>query len=782
MGASGYFNTSNQYVKFWVDVRVNSQNIAENTSNITVNVYAKRTNTGYTTYGNGSIKLRVEQGSSPVYNNTKSTYIEITSAQKTYHSWTGNIKHAADGKQYVQVFASINIPAVLSSSEQGYQEWLKTIPRTSSFTLSKSSCELGTPFQVNISRASSSFTHAVTYTIGGEKRYIQNWNNSNVSPKYTPPITDAAYMPNSTSMNATIGVETYNGGTNIGRTTKTIKLVCPNNIKPTLSSISTSKVATDDSMFSCYVQGYSKIRASINGASGIYGSSIQKYNIYINDSLYSGSSSIDSVIIQNSGDITVKAEVIDSRGRKSDTKSTTVRVEPYFKPFPTEIIVRRVNDNLIYDTEGKKIHVRAIKKYSELNGENTCELIVKWREVDGSWSIEHVLNDNEDYYFQGLNFSVDKSYEICVLARDKINVVEKIFIIPTGEVTIDFKRGGRGIAIGKVSETDDLFDVNFLSNFRKGIDCQETFRCYKDSIFNGVSTFGGLVKTTNGLYVTSPGVNDALMLRFEREDGTRLAIMDVEADGVGFAMHTYNLDGSWNSGYRFLNDGTLITRFLTTDSTLTCNGNLQVNGKYISVGKNKMKGWAFTSGSNYWFGLSSTDEYVRMYTDDIKVVNGKTYLGSPEGRFIKLFTTQAVDVSSDIRIKTDIEAYNEQHEKFFTLLKPICYKLKEGHSGRKHFGFVAQEVEEAMIECGMDYKDMAFLQKAPLDENGEEIPPNTIENYNTDPRIKDYTYSLAYTELISLNTHMIQKLMNKIDMLTNELDRVREEVNMLKNK
>lgn len=207
--------------------------------------------------------------------------------------------------------------------------------------------------------------------------------------------------------------------------------------------------------------------------------------------------------------------------------------------------------------------------------------------------------------------------------------------------------------------------------------------------------------------------------------------------------------------------------FVVTDA------DIGINGGFLSIGGKINRGWGFSSGNTYWFGISGDDKYVRMYNDDVTVANGVSYLGSPSGRFIKLYTTQAVDVSSDIRRKTNILAYDDKIESFYDKLKPVSYELIKGHSGRKHYGFIAQEVEDAMNQVGLNYKDMALLQKAPMDAEGNEIDPTTIVDYSADERIVDYEYSLAYTEMISINTHMIQKLRAEITQLKNEISEIK---------
>ncbi len=217
-----------------------------------------------------------------------------------------------------------------------------------------------------------------------------------------------------------------------------------------------------------------------------------------------------------------------------------------------------------------------------------------------------------------------------------------------------------------------------------------------------------------------------------------------------------------------------VAKYTITPAGLYLDGaDLIINGGFLTIGGKQFRGWGFSSGNKYWLGISNDDKYVRMYNNDVTVANGVTYIGSPSGRYIKVYSTQAADVSSDRRKKTNILAYDEKIETFYDNLKPISYELINGHSGRKHYGFIAQDVEDAMGVAGLDYKDMALLQKAPMDVNGNEIDPTTIVDYSTDERIVDYEYSLAYTEMISINTHMIQKLRQEITQLKNEISEIK---------
>ena len=107
---------------------------------------------------------------------------------------------------------------------------------------------------------------------------------------------------------------------------------------------------------------------------------------------------------------------------------------------------------------------------------------------------------------------------------------------------------------------------------------------------------------------------------------------------------------------------------------------------------------------------------------------------------------------SDLRIKNSIDYDLDSYEAFFLALKPSTFKYNKGTSGRKHFGFIAQDVEQAMLDTGLTSDQLAALVKDPV----KEILSDGIT---------DYRYSIRYGELIALNTHMIQKLYQMVEEL-----------------
>lgn len=173
-------------------------------------------------------------------------------------------------------------------------------------------------------------------------------------------------------------------------------------------------------------------------------------------------------------------------------------------------------------------------------------------------------------------------------------------------------------------------------------------------------------------------------------------------------------------------------------------------------------------------GLSGDGVNFRTYNKaGTAAVNGYTNLGSGSYRWKQLFATTATISTSDRNLKKDIYQLTDTHLHFFLKLQPVSFLFKDGESGRTHIGFIAQDVEQAMSECGLTDLDFAGFckdQKVEVffeeDENGDKIEKERpILDENGNP---EYIYSLRYEEFIALNTYVIQELWKRVDAVEKE--------------
>ena len=110
--------------------------------------------------------------------------------------------------------------------------------------------------------------------------------------------------------------------------------------------------------------------------------------------------------------------------------------------------------------------------------------------------------------------------------------------------------------------------------------------------------------------------------------------------------------------------------------------------------------------------------------------------------------------SSDRNLKHDIEQLSSKYDVFFDNLIPCRFKLNNGNSGRYHTGFIAQEVEEAILKAGLSTQEAALFVRF-LEQENKQSEEKT-------------TYGLRYEEFIALCVDQIQKLKARVAQLESE--------------
>ncbi len=157
--------------------------------------------------------------------------------------------------------------------------------------------------------------------------------------------------------------------------------------------------------------------------------------------------------------------------------------------------------------------------------------------------------------------------------------------------------------------------------------------------------------------------------------------------------------------------------------------------------------------------------------------NGSCDLGLPSNRWRQLYAVSSTILTSDRNLKQDIEPLTEKHLEFFLKLQPVSFAFIDGSSGRTHIGFISQDVESAMAECGLtalDFagfcRDVKTFRKSVTNEDGTQTEmeePELDENGNP-----IYIYSLRYEEFIALNTYAIQTAMTRLDSLEERMKNI----------
>lgn len=292
---------------FWVEWSQNSQNIEDNSTIIN---WSCGFNPGHKYYLNAIKMSSVVINGVEVYSG--GTYSNITDYQnRTFASAAMKIAHNPDGSKS---FTVSGFSGWIYNSGNTYASsqtfTLPTIPRASS--VSCSTADIGSNATISISRASSSFTHTLTYSFGSLTGTIAT-KTSSTSVSWTIPTTFYAQIPNDKSGTGTITCDTYNGSTLIGsKPTSFTATVNESASKPTLNptavdSNATTTALTGDS--SKFIKYYSNASVS-TGASARNSATLKSQKITCGaKSISSASGTINAV---ESGTFTFSAT--DSRG------------------------------------------------------------------------------------------------------------------------------------------------------------------------------------------------------------------------------------------------------------------------------------------------------------------------------------------------------------------------------------------------------------------------------------------------------------------------------------
>jgi hypothetical protein len=167
------------------------------------------------------------------------------------------------------------------------------------------------------------------------------------------------------------------------------------------------------------------------------------------------------------------------------------------------------------------------------------------------------------------------------------------------------------------------------------------------------------------------------------------------------------------------------------------------------------------STAHYLQGIGLSD-YVRI-SDNGNLIpsSSSVYCGTNPNPFAGGYSSGGWKTTSDGRKKKDFRKLleDDRFERFFELLQPMEYRLIENDE-KMHIGFVAQDVEQAMTDCGISENEFYGLEHAVFSEKDFESNEEW-EKFLEQNGGENDMYTLCYQEFIALNTVMIQKLQNR---------------------
>lgn len=465
MATSGSFNTSgysdegypDHYTFSWT---LSSQSIEGNYSVIS---WSLTGNGGANGYRYTTVKQKYVTVNGVTQSNET---LQDTYNGTTPFSGTTTIYHNSDGTGSFSASAGGAFYYYGSYNSTGDEEWsLPTIPRVSSFgTISGNT--IGSSMTVNINRNSSSFTHQLWYKLGSSGWYDLG-TGIGTSKTFTVSNDLLSQLPSATSGTLQLCVRTYNGDKQIGDDVyKNVTVYVASSVGPTVGTITLNP--HDINGHNILVQGKNKLTIGVSGCSAGTGSSIKSYTFSgpgISKTTTSTSYTSGGTI-SNTGSLTYTVTVTDNRGRTA-SKTKTITCYEYSQPYFTSFNAYRSKDaEGTSDPDGTYLHCTYGTKYSSVNGTNNIS--VKAYYVTGTTTKS--VTGNNGIASVNLNEST-KTYEVYLQITDSYSGVGSSSVITVFGASriLNITQDGTGVAIGKLADENELFDVRWKSHFRNDI-------------------------------------------------------------------------------------------------------------------------------------------------------------------------------------------------------------------------------------------------------------------------------------------------------------------------
>lgn len=446
---------------YWLSIRFSpgQQDVISNQSYMAVYLSVHASNGYYAEHTNGTGVLTVNGVDYPF-----SGHYRVNGSSQVIHSVGVWVPHNPDGSKTLYASASFDtrVVGVLTASNSAT---LTTIPRASSPTTSKETVTFGESFDILTHRKSTNFTHDIYVGVNNDANsLVKIADKIPTDTTWTLPESWKNKFPDS-SVKLLIRVYTFSGNTNLGRIDAPLVTVKPSSDMLPECNISVADETGNFSKYGGFVKGQSKIKIILNNTFK-YGATLNSQSITINGVQHQGGSqTVDTIDNQ----VNILGKVTDSRNGTT-TSNKTINVLDWYIPIIESAKVERCKENGEIDGNGDYIKVIYAINIADVNSKNTKALTIELKRQNESNGITKNVPLSL-YKSNGsiiLPCSSDYAWDISLRLKDAF--AESIYtqLVGTGFTLMDFHNSGRGMAVGKVSEQANLFDINLNTEFRKG--------------------------------------------------------------------------------------------------------------------------------------------------------------------------------------------------------------------------------------------------------------------------------------------------------------------------
>lgn len=187
------------------------------------------------------------------------------------------------------------------------------------------------------------------------------------------------------------------------------------------------------------------------------------------------------------------------------------------------------------------------------------------------------------------------------------------------------------------------------------------------------------------------------------------------------------------------------------------------------------------STAYYLQGITANEHVQISGNGNLIPSSSSVYCGTTVNPFAGGYSSGGWKTTSDRRKKKDFRKLleDDRFERFFESLQPMGYRLIENDE-KMHMGFVAQDVEQAMKDCGISENEFYGLEHAVFSEKDFDSNEEWEKFLGQNGGANDM-YTLCYQEFIALNTAMIQKLQNRCNDFEQRLSALERSVSHAEN-
>lgn len=401
------------------------------------------------------------------------------------------VQHAPDGTLTATVKAAFDVNTAVRWIYAEQAAVLPRIHRPSAITVPP--LTLGSESELTLTRAVETFTHTVTYALGGRRGTVAERTAETVL-RWTPPLELAYELPDSAMGEGSMTVTTYTeSGETVGEQAYPFTVYVPQSLAPQVSLAVTLENSGAAESWGVAVKGKTRLgfAASVENC---YGAAVRECAFTFAGQTVKGAEGVTEVITR-AGCFTPHITVTDSRGRTASAQAQAVEVYDYALPAIVSSSAFRCRSDGTGDDMGAFVSVRCQAVCSDIGGRNALTVRVRSRRADGTWSGYTTLENGAERILSG--FAADASYEVELSVVDSLGGDKAVvYDIATERAAFHLGDGGRSGAFGKFAEKTDTLECAWDAQF------------YGNAAVDGTLSVGGALQVEGTLRVGGKALLD----------------------------------------------------------------------------------------------------------------------------------------------------------------------------------------------------------------------------------------------------------------------------------